>query len=261
MNASAWIRLLAWCVALGLLALPVVGLLNGSFASDRWPLRNLDLVAEHRHVEPEAVRDAVARHAGRGFFALSLVELRRDLAALPWVEAVEVRKRWPDTVVVRLLEYQPYAVWNDDALVSRGGQMFEVPGIEDIAGLPRLHGPQERVAEVANFNARAQAILSGTGLALSHTRLSERGSWSIELAGGTVLLLGRDQAEQRLARFAATAPGLLRAQPERPLVRADLRYPNGYALAWGEPRPAAGDGAAIPPAGAAAPAREQGDNA
>ena len=67
-------------------------------------------------------------------------------------------------------------------------------------------------------------------------------------------------ADQRLARFAATAPGLLRARPEAPLLRADLRYPNGYALAWGEPPPA-DDGAAPPPAGAAAPAREQGDNA
>lgn len=261
MNAAAWIRLLAWCVALGLLALPVVGLLNGSFASDRWPLRRLDLVAERRHVPPEAVREVVARHAGRGFFALSLAALRRDLAALPWVESVEVRKRWPDTVVVRLLEYQPYAVWNDAALVSRGGRLFEVPGIEAIDGLPRLHGPLERVAEVANFNARAQAVLAGAGLALASTRLSERGSWSIELAGGTVLLLGRDHAEQRLQRFAATAPGLLRAQTGRPLLRADLRYPNGYALAWGEPPPAAVGGTASPPAGAAAPAREQGDNA
>lgn len=260
MNAAAWIRLFAWCVALGLLALPVVGLLNGSFASERWPLRHLELVAEQRQVDPGQVRAVVAGHAGRGFFALSLVELRRDLAALPWVESVEVRKRWPDTVVVRLLEFQPYAVWNDAALVSRSGQLFAVPGIDTIDDLPRLYGPQARVAEVANFHARAEALLQGTGLAAARTRLSERGSWSIALAGGTELLLGRDQADQRLARFAATAPGLLRARPEAPLLRADLRYPNGYALAWGEPPPAA-DGAAPPPAGAAAPAREQGDNA
>jgi len=260
-NAGAWIRLLAWCVALGLLALPVVGLLNGSFASDRWPLRQLELVAEQGQVAPEQVREVVARHAGRGFFALSLVELRRELAALPWVESVEVRKRWPDTVVVRLLEHQPYAVWNDQALVSRAGALFVVPGIEAIDDLPRLHGPAARAAEVVNFNARAEAVLTGAGLALAGTRLSERGSWSIALAGGTELLLGRDQAEQRLVRFAATAPGLLRARPDAPLLRADLRYPNGYALAWGEPRPPSADGAATNPAPATAGASEQGDNA
>lgn len=232
MTGMLLFRLLAWSFALLLLALPVVGLLNGSFASDRWPLRHLQLQADHQRVSPEQVQMLVAEHARKGFFALSLVELRNDLAALPWVESVEVRKRWPDVVSVRLLEFQPYAIWDERVLVSRSGRLFEVPGIDGIGGLPRLSGPDAQVAEVANMHARAVRQLQPAGLDVVGTHLSSRGSWTLELDGGAIVVLGRDLAGERLQRFAGTIAPLLLANAATPLRHADLRYPNGYALTW-----------------------------
>lgn len=248
MSGAFVFRLLAWSFALLLLALPVVGLLNGSFASDRWPLRHLDLQAELGQVSLEQIQGVVAQHSRKGFFALSLTDLRDSLAALPWVESVEVRKRWPDTVSVRLLEYQPYAVWDDRALVSRGGRLFEVPGIESLGGLPKLSGPDAQVAEVVNFHGRATRLLHGAQLTVVETRLSSRGSWSVVLDGGAEVVLGREQEDERLTRFAATITSLLRTHPDVLLRHADLRYPNGYALTWAAPgqdegpAPWAGDG-------------------
>lgn len=246
MSGGVLFRLLAWSVALVLLALPVVGLLNGSFAADQWPLRRVELVGEHRQVPPAQVQAVVATFAGDGFFALSLAELRAALAQLPWVESVEVRKRWPDTLAVRLLEHQPYAVWSSDRLVSRAGHLFAVPGIERLDGLPRLSGPDGEVATVVNFHARAARELAATGQDVVALDLSPRGSWTLRLASGIEVTLGRDQAEARLARFADTLATLLAAEPARRLAHADLRYPNGFALTWQ-------DVAELPPvAGAAA---------
>lgn len=259
MTGAVLLRLFAWLLALGLLALPVVGVLNGSFASERWPLRRLDLNAEQVRVDPAQVQLVVARHAAAGFFALSLAELRAELAALPWVESVHVRKRWPDTVSVRLLEYQPYAVWSGRALVSRSGVLFQVPGIDALTGLPRLSGPDHEVAQVVNFHARAARLLAPVGLQVLATAQSDRGSWTLELAGGARIVLGRELAEQRLQRFAASIDPLLRSRQDAVLAHADLRYPNGFALGWA-PRPADGigepgePGAAEAPAAAAAPA-------
>jgi cell division protein FtsQ len=232
MTGAVLLRLFAWLCALGLLALPVVGLLNGSFASERWPLRRLDLQAEQVRVDPAQVQMVVARHADAGFFALSLAELRAELAALPWVESVHVRKRWPDTVSVRLLEYQPYAVWSGQVLVSRSGVLFGVPGIESITGLPRLSGPDHEVVQVVNFHARAVRELQPVGLEVLATALSDRGSWTLELAGGAQIVLGRELAAERLQRFAASIDPLLRSRQDAVLAHADLRYPNGFALGW-----------------------------
>src|SRR5690606_41651933 len=52
---------------------------------------------------------------------------------------------------------------------------------------------------------------------------------------GTEVLGGRDEARARLQRFVRVLPQLLAAQA-RPLDRADLRYTNGFTLAWGQPR-------------------------
>lgn len=246
MSAAFVFRLLAWSFALLLLALPVVGVLNGTFASDRWPLRQLELEAELRQVSLEQVQQVVGQYTRRGFFALSLVELRDALAGLPWVEAVEVRKRWPDTVAVKLLEYQPYAIWDDAALVSRSGRLFEVPGIESIGGLPRLSGPETEVAAVVNFHARAAALLHEARLHVTHVRLSSRGSWSLVLDGGAEVVLGREQERERLTRFAATIGSLMRERPATPLQHADLRYPNGFALTWASDTPPDGSGPAAP---------------
>lgn len=262
MNGATLARLLAWAFALTLLALPVVGVLNGSFASDRWPLKHLDLKAELRRVSADQVRHAVQPFTREGFFALDLTGLRDALARLPWVEAVEVRKRWPDTVVVKLLEYQPYAIWDGRRLVTREGRLFEVPQLDNLEDLPRLSGPDGEVARVVEFHARAVRALRQARLAIAQLHLSDRGSWTVVLDGGAEIVLGRQRPEERLQRFADSIGPVLRAHPQHALRRADLRYPNGYALKWSERAPdvdGAGSGVAHSPAphgGSAAPAQD-----
>ena len=48
--------------------------------------------------------------------------------------------------------------------------------------------------------------------------------------GGFVLVLDRDETEQKIGRFARTWPLLTR---ERQTIRqVDLRYTNGFAVQW-----------------------------
>ena len=52
---SGLIRVFAWLLALGLAALPVVAVLNGWMAPDRWPIRHLQVTAEYQRVSAEQV--------------------------------------------------------------------------------------------------------------------------------------------------------------------------------------------------------------
>ena len=129
--------------ALTLVALPIVGVLNGWFASERWPVTRLAVRAEFEHVSAEQIRAAAEPGLGQGFFAMQLDQVRDAVARLPWVERVEARKRWPDTVELVVYEQQPYAHWSGGRLVNRTGQLFSVPGGELLQGLPRLAGPDD----------------------------------------------------------------------------------------------------------------------
>lgn len=247
----ALVRLAAWCLALALLASPVIAVLTGALASERWQLRHLELHAPLQRTSAAQVQAVVRAHSGPGFFALPLAELRQALQQLPWVRSVQVRKRWPDTVIVHLHEHQPYAVWHNDAVVTRAGERVPVPTLAGLEQLPRLSGPPERIIEVVNFHARSVARSAGTPLRIAAVHLSARGSWVLESHDGSRILLGRNQAEERLTRFADTIPALLARHPDEYLQHADLRYPNGYALTW-QPRPLP-----APDAGATDPAADE----
>lgn len=235
MSASAIQRLLAWAIALTLVALPVVGLLNGWYAADRWPVRQLELQAEFANVSAEQIRAAAAPSMGIGFFAVDLASVQRSVAQLPWVEKVEARKRWPDTLVLRVYEQRPYAHWGLDRLLNREGQLFQVPGATEIQGLPRLDGPEERIAEVVKFHNEIVAAAGGSGLRIAGVSLSARGSWTVHLDSGADIVVGSEHARERLQRFLQMYPRVA-GSGQGAFEYVDLRYSNGFAMKWpGQP--------------------------
>jgi cell division protein FtsQ len=226
------IRLVAWCLAIALVVLPIVGVLRGWFAAGRWPVTQLTVQAEFKHVSPDEVRAAVLPRLGNGFFALDLDAVQKAVAALPWVESAEARKRWPDTLLLRIYERQPFARWNDKQLISRQGLVFDAPGADDISTLPDLHGPDARLAEVVSFYAETQKAFAGTHLQIAGVALTERGSWSVTTATGAQIVIGdRDQAGRRLRRFLDVYPQLVAGHTDT-FAYVDLRYTNGFAVRW-----------------------------
>lgn len=241
---SVGVRLTAWIVALLMLTLPIVAVLNGWIASERWPLRRLQVTGEFRHVDAADIRATVLPHLGSGFFAVRLDQVQAAVAEMPWVERVEVRKRWPDVLEVALVERRAYARWGEDRLLSDRGVLFAAP-ISGVEHLPEFDGPDGRVREVVALFNQARTLFAGTGQAVRGVRVSPRGSWSLSLRDGTHIVLGRSDPEARLARFTRLLPQLMAAE-QRPLLRADLRYTNGFALVWANPeiglRPLRGNG-------------------
>ncbi len=226
------VRLVAWCLAIALVALPIVGVLRGWFAANRWPVTQLTVQAEFKHVSADQIRAAVLPHLGKGFFALNLEAVQKAVTALPWVESVEARKRWPDTLLLRVYARQPFARWNDTQLISRQGQVFDAPDAAGIGSLPDLRGPDSRLAEVVSFYADTQRAFAGTHLQITGVALTERGSWSVTTAGGAQIVIGdRDRAAQRLRRFLDVYPQLMNGHTDS-FAYADLRYTNGFAVRW-----------------------------
>ncbi|MBN8557758.1 MAG: cell division protein FtsQ/DivIB [Burkholderiales bacterium] len=249
---NAMLRILAWLLAVALVALPVVAVLNGWVGAERWPLSRLRVTGEFERVQAEQLRQAVAPHAARGYFAVDLDAAQRAVEQLPWVERAQVRKQWPDALEIQVEEHEPFAFWGEDRLLSRRGKLFPLP--PDLADerMPRLGGPDARSAEVVEMYEQAHELFAPLGYGVERLAMDARGSWSLVLDNGVEVVVGRDDARARLQRFSRVLPQLL-ARQARPLARADLRYTNGFTLAWGAtagrptnspPPPQAPDGAA-----------------
>lgn len=238
MNQRLIVRLIGWGVALVVIALPLVGLLNGWIAVDRWPVRSLRIDAPFAHVGAEQIRATAAPLLNRGFFAVDLGRVQQAVAALPWVDRVEVRKRWPDQVLVRVQEQRPFAHWNRDLLINRQGEVFAVPDAAALQGLPRLSGPDSETDTVLRFYLDMLARFGGADLPIRGVHLSARGTWRLALANGARVMVGHDDVERRLDRFLDTWHIL--AADNGSFDYVDLRYSNGYAVRWSETPSATG---------------------
>ncbi|HEX7326145.1 MAG TPA: cell division protein FtsQ/DivIB [Rhodanobacteraceae bacterium] len=236
MKGSTGLRFAAWIIALALVALPVVGVLDGWFASSRWPVRQLEVHATFQHVSAAEVRAAVTPSLGAGFFAVNLGQVRDALAALPWVAHVEVSKHWPGRLDITITEINPVARWGNDALLGRNGHVFRIPDASTVNGLPQFNAPDDRAADVMAFYRTAEVDFAPYGLRVTTVNLSARGSWSLALSNGGRVTVGDQDSDQRLARFVAALPVLMRGRSDG-FVYADLRYSNGFAVRWPMPAP------------------------
>jgi cell division protein FtsQ len=202
------------------------------------------------------------------FFTVDLEQTRRDFEKLPWVRKVDVRRHFPWRLDVALEEQVALARWNGTQLMNTHGEVFDAEcgrvmpkaaprpdavrvsdsglptfGVlhagasgthrppscgETDQVLPSLSGPDGSAAEVTLRYTRFSQILSPLGQRIAELGLSPRGAWQLRLQDGLQVRLGREQMEQRLARFVAVYPYSL-ATMQQPARYVDLRYRNGFA--------------------------------
>ncbi|MCL2160385.1 MAG: cell division protein FtsQ/DivIB [Betaproteobacteria bacterium] len=209
-------------------------LVTWTYSKPLFPLRELVL-----STAPTQVTKAQLEHAARAiqgnFFTARLEEVRVAFEKLPWVRHAEVRRLWPDGLELRLEEHKAVAYWKntgdgDVRLINRQGEVF---GASSDVFMPEFSGPQGSAAVMLKYFEIYSRVLHPLQAKLVRMDLSARGAWSLWLDNGLSIVLAREQehlpTEARLENFVAALPRLqdnLGVQ----IARADLRYPNGFAL-------------------------------
>ncbi|SIP89965.1 cell division protein FtsQ/DivIB [Solilutibacter tolerans] len=232
---NAFLRIAGILLAIAVIVLPVVAVVNGWIGTERFPLTKLRVASDAKHVDDAELQKVLAPFAKQGFFAVRLDDAQVALANLPWVEEAEVSKKWPDVLEVHIREHRPLALWDDTLLLSERGRLYPRSAMGEALpkGLPQLGGDARRVAEVLSFYNQSRELFAPLGLGVRELRQDARGSWSLRLSDGAQVIVGRQDAESRVRRFAELLPKLI-APEGRALQRADLRYANGFALKWSE---------------------------
>ncbi len=202
---------------------------------DTLPIRAVQVKGEFRHLDQGELHAALAGPASGGFFNVDVRAVKRAAESLPWVDRASVRRVWPDTLRVTVVEQVPMARWRRDdggmALVNVRGELFATAGPEALASLPLFHAPAGAAETVAVRYQRLSASLAALGLSVRELGFNQRRAWSLRLDNGVQLLLGRGDGEAVLDRFVSAWPLALAARSEA-IERVDLRYTNGFAVRW-----------------------------
>jgi cell division protein FtsQ len=209
-------------------------------------LQTVNIKGDTTHMSVPVARAALIGRLDqrrRNFFTVDLTRMRTAFETLPWVRQASVRRRWPNQLEVMLEEYRILGIWGTDQLLSVDGTVFtanpDEAESETGAVLPLFYGPmgseKEMVARYRDFTH----WLAPLGIPVQRVNLSARKAWTIWLANGLRIELGRSRnsdGKQDIDRLAIRSQHLVAAW--KPVIQnrleqietVDLRYPNGLAL-------------------------------
>jgi cell division protein FtsQ len=197
-----------------------------------YTVKSVRVAGEFKQVSREALETVVADQITKGFFEVDVEAVRAASRALPWVREASVRRVWPDSLHVAIVEREPVARWNDDSLMEADGTLFEPPDVaaqSNLANLPKLYGPPQSEREVLAAQGRFRAVLGPLGGGIESLRLLARGGWRLTLVNGTTLVLAEGQDAATLKRFARAAAKEI-AERLNQIEQVDLRYAGGFAV-------------------------------
>lgn len=194
-------------------------------------LTSLTVSGRLQHVDPAAVQRAVLPELGDGFFDTRVDDIGSAVEALPWVAEASVRREWPHTLHVDVVEEVPVARWNGDGLMDARGKVFARSGDPAYASLPALSGRDGAEQDVLAQYDTLAGMLTPRGLDISALDVDARGAATVVLDDGIEVRLGREDTAARLARFGALALPTLAAKLAA-VAYVDMRYTNGFAVGW-----------------------------
>jgi len=218
-----------------LLLLLSLWLLHGVLA--RWldqPVGQVVVSGALAQVDPSRVQRQLLGYAGSRYMELPLDAIREQLAQDPWIDQVELYRRWPQALQVVIHENRPIARWGQGGLVSERGRVFVPPSVGGFDALPLLSGPDNRAAEMMRQYRNFTQLLRPLGLKVSGLQMEARGAWTLTLDNGIRLLVGRGRTLERMERFIRIYQAQLADYADK-IKLIDVRYTNGLTVTWSEP--------------------------
>ena len=202
-----------------------------SIKSASLPIKYVRTEGEFQYLSKDDVKDILQPLVVTSFFDADMQAIHSAVSTLPWVDAVTVKRIWPDAIDIKVHEKQPFARWGKGALITESGVIF-MPNINIlIQNLITVTGPELQQVKVLEIMKGIKTALDDHSMELAEFNVSDRWAWKIKLVTGMEILLGQDEQLKKLKRFLRTLTVLTQGQLDAMAV-VDLRYPNGYAVSW-----------------------------
>ncbi|WP_409439213.1 cell division protein FtsQ/DivIB [Psychromonas sp. GE-S-Ul-11] len=214
---------------------------DGFFKLKHWltdekslPLTGLILTGERHHVTEDVVRSVLVKQKDKlNFFTLRITEIQKQLEAKPWVYSASIRKHWPDTLKIHIVEQAIAASWNEKSLLNRFGEIIDVvPDQTD--QFVALSGEDEQSEAVLNTYLQLKQLLAPSHYRIAALSSDKRNATQLVLKNGISLKLGKEQKLERIQIFLKAFPRIAENYDINTIDYVDLRYDTGLAIGWKE---------------------------
>ena len=233
MHWSFWFGVAFFIAVIGVIISFSWMLLEQVKAEESAPVTAVMVAGEMPYTQRQDIDKAIENISLGNFFQVDVNQVQQQIAMLPWVYSVSVRKNWPNELKIYIVDQTPVAQWNDDFLINEQGVAFQADTNRLKHRLPTFYGPEgSEVLALDNF-INLNKLLSFSELGIEELVLSERFSWQLTLTDGITLNLGREERVERVQRFMDVYPQIKAKKKENQQVDyIDLRYDTGLAVGW-----------------------------
>jgi cell division protein FtsQ len=223
-----------------------VGWHSGWFAKQTERLRELavdatkkadfqvkDIVVEGRkQSSKDDLFSALSVKRGLPIFAVNIDEASANLGKLPWVDAVRVERRLPDTIAVLLTERKPMARWQVNEkfyVIDTEGKVLATAKADNFPNLPQVvgAGADKKAGDfLALLKKEYPEILEKTD---SSVRVGER-RWDLFMSRRVTVRLPEGEAEMKSALRRLSVLMAEEKILDRNITSIDLRFPDRLVL-------------------------------
>lgn len=229
-NISA--AILPWLKRISVGVFAITTMVAAVFLGLHWvnkEVTHLRVKAPLVHVSEQEIKAQLKSHFPASFFYLNVDTVRTQLLAMPMVRDATVKKNWPDELYIAIQEEVPVARWNNKSMLSHDGEILpmDVQQLSQVLLLPSLEGhPSKRQIVMRHFHLFTQW---GKAYSLNWVGIQQSlAGWKLTEKSGLQIWLDAENAMADLKRLG----GAVKKLKLEDIERIDLRYEQGFAVAW-----------------------------
>mgnify|MGYP001547327335 CR=1 FL=1 len=194
------------------------------------PIRTIQLSGTFKNLDQQEVESTLQPYLGQGFFSFDIHHLQQTLHDNSWTQLVSVRRIWPDKLRITIEEKTPVARWDEQHLLSDSASVYRAD-TGAFGHLPVVHAANHPPAWALQQFYRLPARFNGVDERLMALQVDSRGALDVDLINGLKIKLGRKDIDRKIDRLVSIYMQQILPRREQ-IQRLDLRYSNGFAVAW-----------------------------
>lgn len=192
--------------------------------------------------EVQMIRQSLASVGQVQFFSADLGRIYDEIAKLSWVESVDVNRDWYRGVTVFVTPRKAVANFGSKQMIDANGQVF-VPVDSSVLRNPNLvnlYGHEADALLIMTQMNRINTWFEPLGIQVKDLNLTPRQTWVIRFDNNLRVIVDRENTEQKLYGLPKILSGHYKDKLNH-IQSVDLRYKNGFVIAWKSQAPTGGN--------------------
>lgn len=166
----------------------------------------------------------------QNFFNINPINIQKELLNHPWIKKIEVYKKFPDKLIIKITERVAIAIFNDISLVDGSGNIFKK--LEKKKNLLKFYADdQKEVKYIYNFYKKFIKFqnLNNIQIDISYIKINSIKEFVVRTKANNLIYFGSKNIDERLGRFIQLY-GSIELENLNNVEYFDMRYTNGVSV-------------------------------